>query len=548
LSPKIERFFRSSIRFPGYLVWILLAYGWGLERYSVPFTGDEKVYLSIAMEMREHHDWWHPWLLGEHAYYKPPFQFWATLVGWKIFGFGLFGAFFPSVLATAITAACVGGIARKVFGIARAQVSAPLWFAAAAGTITYGTTAQMEIWIVALFSAAWLAALEYSETGRKRWIVLALVSAGLLSIVKSPLYSVLWVLGYWLYLALSRQLEVFRRISFWLAHVVGVLCGSAWFIAMLATDRQKFLADYLYRETLAKTGGNSSTALHMWGDFGTFVVPFLLPAAFLAIAWMILAKKRYAAQIPFFAGWAALPIVFFSAFPYRTETYLYLLVPLAAILMDLTPSLPAKRTLAWITRANGVLILAAGVLVAAVALAAGMISMTCALALAITALGFGALSFFPLNSRNWRALAGLGLLIALIIRIGAIQLGEKDLEDFTEATRRRDRTLVFLDPGGYIWSDRGLLSIAANQPRSLRARSVDEFSQAMQGGAIGILSDGDWPTVLPLLRAKGPLLTTSWWRWKRSFQIPSFSDFSNLSDHHSPQWKQRNLREYKIVR
>ena len=65
-------------RYPALLLWVFLAYAWAVWLYCIPFTGDEKVYLSTAMEMRAHSDWLHPWLIDEHAYYKPPLQFWAT--------------------------------------------------------------------------------------------------------------------------------------------------------------------------------------------------------------------------------------------------------------------------------------------------------------------------------------------------------------------------------------------------------------------------------------------------------------------------------------
>src|SRR3989338_3129366 len=61
-------------RFPGYLVWAAAAYMIMAGSMSVPLTGDQKVYVSTAMEMREHGQWLQPLLFGEPSYYKPPFQ------------------------------------------------------------------------------------------------------------------------------------------------------------------------------------------------------------------------------------------------------------------------------------------------------------------------------------------------------------------------------------------------------------------------------------------------------------------------------------------
>jgi 4-amino-4-deoxy-L-arabinose transferase-like glycosyltransferase len=523
LSPRIDRF----LKFPGFLIWIFLAYAWGLWKYAVPFTGDEKVYLSIAMEMRAHSDWLHPWLLNEHSYYKPPFQMWATLLGWKIFGFGIFGAFLPSVLATSIAAFCVGELSQKLFKIDSHSITAPLWFAAAAGTLTYGTTAQMEIWIVALYSAAWVAALRYTENLRARWIFMALFCAGLLSLVKSPLYSVLWVLGFWLYLALKKNGTPFKRASFWIAHFLGTAVGASWFVVIFLTDRNKFLADYLYRETLAKAGGNSSSALHMWGDFSTFCVPFLFIAAYMAGRSM---SAKFREQLPFFLGWSALPAVFFSAFPYRTETYLFILVPLVAILMDL----PVVNSFAFkiTTRLNGLAVMVTGVFVAITTYRAAMISETTAAMLVLLSLSTAALSWKARS--NWKSLAAISLALTFMVRMGAIELGTSDIKSFlTESTR--GGSLVFYDPDGYIWHEVGLLSVAAGKP-GIRARSLEEFSSALKAGALGVLSDGDWPTALPFLQSQPQsqdhFLVTTWWRWKRSFQGTS------IAGH----------REYKLIK
>jgi 4-amino-4-deoxy-L-arabinose transferase-like glycosyltransferase len=544
-------------RYPLSLVWILFAYGWAIWLYCVPFTGDEKVYLSIAMEMRAHGDWLHPWLLGEHSYYKPPLQFWATLLGWKVFGLGLVGAFLPSALATVATAACVGWIAKRALG--QHHPTAPLWFAASAGTLTYGTTAQMEIWIVVLYSFAWGAALEYAHECERRWpwIFLALLSAGLLSAVKSPLYSVLWVFGFWLYLGLRGDWNVFRRLEFWLAHGLGAAAGAAWFIYALTTDRARFWSDYVVRETLAKTTGNSSSIGHMWADFSTFCIPFLLPLICLVV--LALRPKRLKtppsqALWPLILGWGALPAVFFSAFPYRTETYLYLLIPLGALLMDLRPML-SSREMQWLraaTRVNGIIMLVAGILIAWIAAAAGMIPGACAVEIALLAVSYGVVSFLPLDQRRWQTLALLALALIFAIRLGAITLGRQDIAGLHEVLQAHPgRDLVFLDPGGNIWHETGLLSVAAGRP-GIRALNLTDFEANLRTGAIGVLGDGEWPGALPTLErdlsARGVSFEQQdWWRWKRAFQVPSPRDLMLMSGRDEPDWREHNQREYMLV-
>ena len=81
------RRFRNLLwRHPGHLFWVAAAYLINLGSFSVPLTGDQKTYVAIANEMRERGSWMVPYLFGEPNYLKPPFQYWATLISWNLFG------------------------------------------------------------------------------------------------------------------------------------------------------------------------------------------------------------------------------------------------------------------------------------------------------------------------------------------------------------------------------------------------------------------------------------------------------------------------------
>ena len=127
----------------------LLAYvpfaGW----MSIPWTGDQKVYLSTALEMQEQKSLLVPYLFGEPSYYKPPLQYWSTLAGFRIFGNTLWGAFLPSAIAALVAALATWSIARRLLPVredGRASSGAhraALWFLGCIGTATFGVAAQM---------------------------------------------------------------------------------------------------------------------------------------------------------------------------------------------------------------------------------------------------------------------------------------------------------------------------------------------------------------------------------------------------------------------
>jgi len=109
-------------RHPGNLIWIALAYLPFLGSFSVPLTGDQKVYLGTALEMRQTGSWLKPILFGAPSYYKPPLQYWATLTSWKIIGFNLWASLLPSVVCVIVTAWLIGEISILLSGDGGFQV------------------------------------------------------------------------------------------------------------------------------------------------------------------------------------------------------------------------------------------------------------------------------------------------------------------------------------------------------------------------------------------------------------------------------------------
>ena len=150
--------------------------------------------------------------LGEHSYFKPPFEYWVTLVSWNIFGFGNL-TLFSSILALLGTSYWIDKIQDDKDDLGRALLCG-IFF----GTLTFGTTHQMEIWIVFFYMTFWGMTLQFLNSKKWLWLYGALAVAGISSLVKSPLYSVFSVLGLWLFLLLSRRVDVFKRWHFYFAH------------------------------------------------------------------------------------------------------------------------------------------------------------------------------------------------------------------------------------------------------------------------------------------------------------------------------------------
>ncbi len=535
---------------------VLFAYGLGAWLYCVPFVGDQKVYISTAKEMWERGSILHPYLMGETSYFKPPWLYWTILTGWKIFGFSLFGTFFFSLFATALTALILDSISIELMQYQEGTKErrfplAGIWFAACSGTLTYGTSAQMEIWIVFFYSLAWFCFLKHFKSGQKKWLILGLIVSGVSALNKSPLYSVFSVLGYYSFLFLSPKSgwdgvkgstpqksprSWFLKPSFYLANLIGIAVGLSWFVLMWFTDRERFWSHYVIQETLGKRGGNGGSLLHMWLDVLTFTFPFslLLIPAFVRLPG--LGKNR----LIFLLSWSLIPAAFFSYFPYRTETYLYILIPSLALLLDWGLENCTSALLKWTAKINGVLVAGSMLGISALLGFTHLVSFSWIVLLVIVSIGFFITSwwlFLSSGKTNIKKLAFSSLGLIFAIRICAISLGENDIKDLRTITERLpERKLAFLDNGRNIWHEIGLLSVTTRNA-AIRLHTTSDSLQALQNGAILVLNK-DQAEALPLHNLPH-LQHASWWRLQRSFTVPNLADLREIGD-------QKNRRELRL--
>lgn len=528
-----------SFEFPDILFWIAIAYSAGLWWYTVPFTGDEKIYLTIATENWLAHNWLQPLLFGEPNYFKPPIQLWATLAGWKLFGYSQWGGLLPSVLATLATALGIGLLAQRFSGGRPAEVTAPLWFAGFAGTLTYGTTSQMEIWLALFFTWGWYFALEYERDGRPRFLYLAYTMAGLLALVKSPVHSACWVLGHWLYWGMvhrRRAGKQFRTPHLWGALAWGIAIGLSWYIAVALKDFNRFWDHYILRETTRQGGSNGSTAIGLYVD--TVIQTLPLTLLFAGAAWVARTHKKI---WPLIAGWGLFLVLVFSAVAYRTETYLYPLAPLFALIADVGTR---RGIQAGPLRAHA---LAVGILLSLggwILVAAGLLPWPFGSALIAVSL---------LHARAaWRGHVRWALVATLawitVVRLGAVWIGQDDIRGLAEALRAKPQAhIVMLNDARDMFFETGTFGMGLGRP-GVNALSMGQLVSELHAGNILVLAD--WQERrLPEIRsaAGGTLQVTEWKRWKRGFTKPGWRDFFQLSQRRDPEWENRNRRVFWLV-
>ena len=510
-------------RHPGHLVWILAAYIPFLWEMLIPFTGDQKTYIAVAMEMRERGEWLQPLLFGDPNYLKPPFQYWMTLLSWQAFGFNVFATFLPGVLALVGTAWLLNEIA-SLLGERRWYVNSGLWFAGTIGAMTYALSAQMDIYVCLFYTASWWAGLRFladPEDSERRvgWLYAAFLIAGFSSLVKSPLYSAFWVMGYLVYLFISGEWLLFKNRHLYIACLGGIALGLLWFVALGIRDGSAFWEQYFLHEQFQK-GSNGGKLSDLWVPLLYMAFPFTL-LLFTAIrsAWM---GRRTTGILRFVFAWSLPPALFFSIFPYRTSLYLFILVPALAVLVDWGCFRSNRtRTFLWLSRATGILM----------AIALGVLALALYRFEFVPAWLFLALLFTGVAAAlalwmGWiRVFTIVALVSVLFFRIGSTELAKADRASLLALMGSpAPYQGAMLDENRDIWHEVGLLSVSLGAPMK-RLFGYDDVVEHLEKSGALILSDEQTEkyqlTLNHAFEEKGAKLEwRPWKRFKRRQKIP----------------------------
>jgi 4-amino-4-deoxy-L-arabinose transferase-like glycosyltransferase len=537
-------------RHPGHLIWILAAYIPLLWEMVIPFTGDQKTYIAIAMEMRQRGEWLQPFLFGEPNYLKPPLQYWITLLSWQGLGFNPFATFFPGVLALVGTSWLLGEIA-SLLGERRWHVNSGLWYAGTLGAMTYALSAQMDIYVCLFYAASWWAGLKFlderEDSKRKvRWLYIAFIIAGLSSLVKSPLYSVLWVFGYLIYLFISGEWLLFKNRHLYLGWLAGVVTGLLWYVALYLRDGDRFWAQFVLQEQVNK-GSNGGTLANLWVPLLYMAFPLTL-LIFTAIrsAWM---GRRTASVLRFVTAWCIPPALFFSIFPYRTSLYLFILVPALAVLVDWGCFRANRtRTFLWLARATGFLMCVGLCLVGLVLYRFEFIQAWLFLAFCFT----GIASAIVLWYGYMRLFTIVALTAVFFFRVGSTELARGDRDGLIAALgQTAPYQGAMLDEGRDIWHEIGLLSVSVSSPMK-RLFGFDDIVEHLESDGVLILSDGQAEkyrvTLDNAFQARGRSLEWKpWKRFKRRQKIP-FREVLIGGRASVPEFDSMITREFVVVR
>jgi 4-amino-4-deoxy-L-arabinose transferase-like glycosyltransferase len=311
------------------------------------FNPDEGRYAEIPREMQSGGDWVVPHLNGLAYIEKPPLQYWATALSFRLLGPSEFAARLYSALTALGTILLALLAARRLWGLeagwrAAAVLSSMLIFVVLGQLLTLDMSLTF---YMTLSLTAFLAAQQAAQP--RSWMLLAWAATGLGVLTKGLVAAAIPGAVLILYSLYSRDVAPWRRLhaQWGLPLLLAITVPWHW----LATRRlPDFLEFFFVREHLARYLTPIADRHEPWWFFGgVFLagsVPWTLPALrALGAGW-----RRHASPAAFNPSlflwiWVVFIGVFFSLSDSKLMPYILPLMPALALLIAALPVQALKR-------------------------------------------------------------------------------------------------------------------------------------------------------------------------------------------------------------
>jgi 4-amino-4-deoxy-L-arabinose transferase-like glycosyltransferase len=329
---------------------VFLALVWlGMLAARPLFNPDEGRYAEIPREMLSGGDWVIPHLNGLAYIEKPPLQFWATALSYRLLGPGEFAARLYTALTALATLLVVGGAARRLWNPqaswrAMAVLSGMLMFVALGQLLTLDMSLTFYL---TLSLAAFV--LAQTEAQPRPWLMLlAWAGAGCGVLTKGVVAAAIPAAVLLLYSVYTRDFAPWRRLQ--------LAKGLPLFLAItvpwhwLAAQRlQDFLEFFFVHEHLARYLTPVADRQEPWWFFGGVFLLGSLPWTVSSLRVLGSGWRRHAASagkfqpIVFLWIWVIFIGVFFSLSDSKLMPYILPVMPALALLIAALPPQTLRR-------------------------------------------------------------------------------------------------------------------------------------------------------------------------------------------------------------
>lgn len=224
--------------------------------YSIP---DEKRYIQSTEEMVESGDYITPRYHGKLRFQKPIIFYWLIVLSYKIFGVGIYGARFPSIVAGLLNVILIYLLGRDIFDKKVGMFSA---FVLSTSEVyfTYSRFAVPDMTFILFITASiylFIKAYRRDIKGNARFLYMY-VPMALAMLTKGPLGFFYPMVVVCVFLILKKDWVVFKELNFPLGLLIFAVISAPWFIAMIALHGGGYLGNVWSLEIMKKLQYSSS--------------------------------------------------------------------------------------------------------------------------------------------------------------------------------------------------------------------------------------------------------------------------------------------------
>ena len=329
-----------------------------LDNLARPLANpDEGRYSEISREMAVSGDWVTPRLNGLKYFEKPPLQYWASAIAFKLFGENEHAARLYVALAGLLTMLVAGFTAARLAGFEAgaftflALMASP-YFIGLAGVVTLDT--GLTLWLTLAVCAFLLSQAAPGEGAqRRRWLLVAWAAMALAALSKGLIGLAFPAAALFLYCAVERDFRTLARLEWVRGPLVFLAIAAPWHVAVSLANPEFPYFYFVHEHFLRFLTTEHRRAAAWWYFlpilFGGFVPWTLLLLPAIAGGWRDPGLANGFRPLRFALLWSAFILAFFSVSGSKLPAYILPIFPtLALVLGAHLARTPGPRIAPWI--------------------------------------------------------------------------------------------------------------------------------------------------------------------------------------------------------
>ncbi len=331
----------------------------GTRRLADP---DEGRYSEISREMAQSNDFVTPRLNGLKYFEKPPMQYWATAVAFKLLGESEFSARLYTFLCALGCMLIVGVTGARLYGAdtsiyAVLALAGSWYFTAFTQIITLDT--GLTFWMTLGVCGFLIAQSAASDASRRRWMLIAWAGMAGATLSKGLIGIVFPSAAIFFYCLLQRDWRLLAKLEWFYGLAIFFLITVPWF-AMVSLQNPEFPHFFFIHEHVERFLTNTHRREGPWWTFIAITVLGLMPWGLALLPATLNGWRNTSlrvskpdgstfAPLKFVLIFSGFVLFFFSISSSKLPGYILPIFPVLALLIGIYLKDAEPKKLAWLS-------------------------------------------------------------------------------------------------------------------------------------------------------------------------------------------------------